>query len=290
MQPDLASATVRPITDADIDAVATFLGDHLDSGVPAAAWSRAMRAAGPSFAENHGFWLSAPDEGVVGAHLAFYSERDVAGRSEPFCNLGAWCVREEYRQHGLRLLRALLRQPGLHFTDFSPSGSVIPVNERLGFVHLDTATALAPNLPRPPTGGTRVVHDPVRIRQLLSGAELRRYEDHARAAAVHHLVLTRGGDTCYVMFRRDRRKGLPLFASLLHVSNQELFRDASGHVLSHLLLRHGIPLTLVELRVSGHRPRPSRMLRSPRPKMYKSPNLAPEQVDYLYSELTFVAW
>jgi hypothetical protein len=81
-----------------------------------------------------------------------------------------------------------------------------------------------------------------------------------------------------------------LFASVLHVSDQALFREAYRHVLSHLLLRHAIPFTLAELRVVGHRPRPSLMLRSPRPKMYKSANLAPEQVDYLYSELTFVAW
>ena len=52
------------------------------------------------------------DNAVVGAYLAFYSERMIDGRAEPFCNLGAWCVLPSYRFHSLRLLNALLAQPG----------------------------------------------------------------------------------------------------------------------------------------------------------------------------------
>lgn len=290
MQRDVATVSVRPITDQDIEAVAEFLGEHLDAGVPASAWSQAMRVSGGAAAENHGFSLRTSDGRVVGAQLAFYSQREIAGRTERLCNLGAWCVHEDYREHGLRLLRPLLRQHGVHFTDLSPSGSVVGVNERLGFVHLDTSSALAPNLPWPRTPGVRVVHDPGQVREVLRGEDLRLFSDHAEAAAARHLVVVRGEATCHVIFRRDRRKGLPLFASLLHVSDRELFRTTHRHVLSHLLVRHGIPFTLVELRVGGHRPTPSLMLRSPRPKMYKSANLAPGDIDYLYSELTFVAW
>src|SRR5262245_57720181 len=94
---------------------------------------------------NHGFLLRV-SEHVVGVYLAFYSQRTINGRLEQFCNLAAWCVLEEYRSHGLRLTRALLAQKGYHFTDLSPSGSVIQLNTRLGFSHLDVATALIPNL------------------------------------------------------------------------------------------------------------------------------------------------
>ena len=47
---------------------------------------------------------------------------------------------------------------------------------------------------------------------------------------------------------------------------------------------------MAELRVVGDRPKPSIMLKSPRPKMYRSAYLCPDQIDYLYSELTCVAW
>ena len=110
------------------------------------------------------------------------------------------------------------------------------------------------------------------------------------AAAANHLVVVRGDETCYVLFRRDRRKGIPLFASFIYVSDPSLFRVRAVTVRRHLLLRHRIPFTLSELRIVGSRPRLSIMLSSPRPKMYRSPTLGAGDIDYLYSELACVVW
>jgi hypothetical protein len=55
-------------------------------------------------------------------------------------------------------------------------------------------------------------------------------------------------------------------------------------------VRHGVLATLIELRVVRYRPRFSVMLRASRRKMFKSPHLEPEQIDYLYSELVCVPW
>ena len=119
---------------------------HLNASVPPAAWARALDVPWSVDRPNAGFMLVAGDA-VVGVQLAFYSERIVDGRAERFCNLGAWCVLEEHRFHAMRLLKALLAQDGYHFTDLSPSGNVVGVNERLGFRFLDTTTVLMPNLP-----------------------------------------------------------------------------------------------------------------------------------------------
>jgi hypothetical protein len=55
---------------------------------------------------------------VVGPLLALYSERLVAGRVAPFCNLTSWCVLRDYRFRSIPLLTALLRQDGsLHSAD-----------------------------------------------------------------------------------------------------------------------------------------------------------------------------
>ena len=89
------------------------------------------------------------------------------------------------------------------------------------------------------------------------------------------MVLIRGDEWCYVVFRRDRRKGLPLFASVLYVSNPALFRAMARPFARHLLIHHGAPATLAEDRIVGYRPRPSLRLRSPRRKMFRSPSLAP---------------
>ncbi|PFG38843.1 hypothetical protein ATJ97_1331 [Georgenia soli] len=278
-----------PIQAADVAAVGRFLHAHLNPRLDARAWADALV---PPWSvkdrPNHGFLLRAGDE-IVGAYLAFYSERLIEGRTERFCNLAAWCVADEHRVHGLRLLRAALRQQGYHFTDLSPSGNVVEVNTRLKFTTLDTTTDLVPNLPWPPSRTVRLLTRRADIEATLTGRALQIYRDHAGAAAARHLVVVRDGRPCHVIFRRDRRKNLPLFASILHVGDREVFRDADRHVFAHLLTQ-GAALTLAERRVLGYRPAASVPLRRARPKMFRSPTLRPDQIDYLYSELTCVPW
>jgi hypothetical protein len=281
---------VRPITDADVRPVAEFLHAHLNTRVPAPSWAEALRVPWAVDAPNHGFALFDDDDAVVGAYLAFYSTRQIEGRTERFCNLGAWCVLPEQRLHSVKLLKALLAQDGYHFTDLSPSGNVVPLNTRLKFQFLDTTTALVPNLPWPSVPGRyRISSDPAVLEATLTGPALRLYRDHAGTRAAHHVLLQRGDRWCYVIFRRDRRKNLPLFATILHVSDPALFRTMARPLARHLLLRHGILASLAELRVVDHRPRPSLLLRAHRRKMFRSP-LQPDQIDYLYSELVCVAW
>ena len=284
------NAELQPITRADVPPVAEFLHTQLNARVTAAGWAAAIIPPWTVDQPNHGFLLR-DGEKLVGAYLAFYSQREIDGRPEQFCNLGAWFVLKEYRSHGLRLLRALLAQKGYHFTDLSPSGSVVPLNTRLSFSHLDVTTALVPNLPWPLwSRQIRVICEPDEIERTLRGRDLEIYRDHARAIAARHVVVIKHSEMCYVMFRKDRRKNLPLFASILYVGNRQLFRSTAKLVFRHLLFRYGILITLAELRVVGDRPGPSMMLKSPRPKMYRSNDLCPDQIDYLYSELTCVAW
>lgn len=288
--PAKGAAELRPIGSDDFPQVAQFLHDEMNRRIAASTWAATLEPSWPVDSPNHGFMLVA-DGRIVGVQLAFYSRRLIGSRIEPFCNIAAWCVLPEYRAHGIRLLRALLAQPGYTFTDLSPSGNVVPLNKRLKFESIDTDATLVMNLPWPDIGGRgRIITDPASIEAALEERDRAVYRDHAKACAAHHLVVTRGGRPCYVVFRRDRRKGLPLFASILHVSDRALFRAASRHVLSHLLTRHRIPATFLEHRIVGYRPSWGLRLRVPRAKMYRSDHLQAEQIDYLYSELVSVPW
>lgn len=280
---------LAPITAADIPAVAQFMHANLNPDVPASDWSRALTVPWEVAPPNHGYFL-AEDGQVVGAYLAYYSDRPVDGRVESFCNLGAWCVLESHRHQGLRLLTTLLKQKGYHFTDFSPSGSVVPLNRRLKFTDLDTTTALIPNLPLPPGRGVRIIDDPDVVRAMLSDDELEVYLDHRDAAAAKHLVISTPDDHCHVVFRKDARKNVRAFASILYVSNPEMYRRYARRVAARLLTHHGVAATLVELRVAGGRPAGSIVLSRSRPKMFRSDSLGPDQIDYLYSELTCLEW
>jgi hypothetical protein len=280
--------TLAPITDADVDAVADFLHRNLSDRVPATAWVRAMRVPWPVDAPNHGYLLRVGDD-VVGAHLAFYSRREIRGQVLDICNLGAWCVLAEHRVAGLRLLKSLLAQDGYHFTDLSPSGNVVPLNERLGFRRLDTATALSLNA-SPLPSRARVSSNPDVVLSHVDARDRQVYLDHRTTAAARHVVVVDGSRACYVMFRHDRRKNLPLFVSLLHVGDPGLLHDHFGAFSRHVLVRHRAVATLSELRVVGRQPPLSRLIASPRPKMYKSTVLTDDDVDYLYSEMECLEW
>ena len=286
----MTTVALAPIGEQDLPDVADFLVRNLDPGASADTWARALLAPWQRVAPNRGFML-VEDGHIVGAYLAFYSTRVVSGQTLGICNLGPWCVLDTHRSQGLRLLRALLRQPAYHFTDLSPSGAVVPLNERLGFRHLDTATSLMPNLPWPGLRGrVQITEDPVHIAASLSGDELQLFRDHEGLSAARHLLVRRGGEHCHVVFRRDTRKGLPLFASILHVSNPALFRSCARQVGSHLLVRHRLPVMLAERRVVGGRLHPALRLSAHRPKMVRSAVLEDRDVDYLYSELTCLPW
>ncbi|WP_328475748.1 hypothetical protein OHA21_20135 [Actinoplanes sp. NBC_00393] len=283
------SVRVAPILSADVPAVAEFLHRHLNARQSPAEWAESMTPPWQGPAPNHGFMLvddGRPDP-VVGAYLAFYSTRTIGGAEESFCNLAGWCVLPDRRIHSVRLLKALLDQPDYTFTDLTPSGNAIKINTRLGFRFLDAEAVAVPNLPWLSARG-RVSSDPRDLERLLTGAELERYRDHRRARAARHVVLSAGDDWCYVMFRRDHPRNLPLFASLIHVSDPVLFRRLFRPFCAHLLLRYGIPATLVEPRLAGFRPRGSVAVPSQRRKMFRSPKLQPDQIDYLYSELACV--
>ena len=241
-------------------------------------------------APNHGYLLEEAGS-VVGAYVAYYTQRVIGDVEHAVCNLGAWCVLDTHRFHSVRLLKALLAQPGFDYLDLSPSGNVVGLNKRLGFKSLDTSTALIPNIPWPSwPGRTSISSDPSVIEATLTDEDLAIYRDHAHAAAAKHLVVRRGQEHCYVIFRRDRRKNLPWFASLLYVSNPDLFKRSVRPFARTMLLRHRVLATLAELKLVGERPNLSVQLRTSRPKMFKSENLTAEMIDYLYSELVVLPW
>jgi hypothetical protein len=289
VQASLARAQVHPITDDDLAEVGRFLGAHFPPDTPADEWAQAWQHTvnlPGSEAPNHGFLLRAGGA-VVGAYPCIYSTRVIDGRHERFCNLSAWYVSPGYRPQSISLLRAVLAQPGFHFTDLSPSEAVQKINLRLGFRNLDTATALVPNLPWPTwPGRTRISADPAVIAATVTGQVRTFYADHAGCRWARHLVVSQGQRWCYVQWRMVSRKDLPLFAWIQYASDPALLRQTLRPLSRHFLLRHRAPFTLAEIRVVGGRVRPSILLRSHRRRMFKSQTLTPEQIDYLYSEVT----
>ncbi len=286
---DAGPVDVAPIVLADVGQVAEFLHLNLNSRVSAAVWRDAMTRRWVD-APNFGFMLRVGDE-VVGAYLAFYSGRLIEGRVEKICNLGAWCVLDPFRSHGLRLLRAMLRQRDYTFTDLSPSGNVIGLNQRLGFTSLDTTAAVVPNLPWVSRRHRIVVtSDPVVVEGSLSGAELALYRDHADLAAARNVLIRAGDETCYVILRKDRRKA---FAGLCQhpLRQQPRPLPSSGPTfLQPCADTPSPPGHAGRAEDRGFEAAGLGAAAVSRPKMFKSSSVDADHIDYLYSELTNVAW
>lgn len=193
--------------------------------------------------------------------------------------------------HSLRLVRALLKQRDVVFTDFSPSGNVVAMNERLGFQRLGGGTRLVLNLPHRRKAGVRVSQDPDLLAATLRGRDAEVYRDHRAAPAARHLLVQRGGDYAYLVFRVDSRKRLRLFATPLYVGGDHaLLRAAWRQVRTRLLLAHRLPFTLAEQRLLHFAPPLGAALRHPRPKMVRGSSLPAAEIDYLYSEFALLEW
>jgi hypothetical protein len=279
---------LEPIMPEAVGEVGDFLHRSMGERVSRDSWIQAMNVPWSADAPNHGYLLRAGGD-VVGAHLAYYSRREIRGQVLDICNLGAWSVDPDYRLSGLRLLKALLAQDNYHFTDLSPSGNVVPINERLDFSYLDTTTALTLNTSPVPSRAA-VSSEPEAVEAYLSEEDHRIYLDHRDTAAARHAVLLHGSRSCYIMFRHDRRKGLSLFVSILHVSDPDLLHRHFGAFSRFALRQHGAVATLSELRVVRRRPPLSKLIPRPRPKMFRSSVLTAHDVDYLYSELECLEW
>ena len=240
-----------PIMDTDVATVADFLHANLNTRVSSSTWSRVLSMPWKADAPNYGFMLR-DGQRVLGVYVALYSERLMAGRVERFCNLASWSVLPEYRFHSIRLLKALLAQDSYHFTDLAPNEKVEAVNARLKFRYLDTSVALLPTCRGPPCRGrTKISADADVIAGTLAGPDLELYRDHAQAPAAHHLVVIRGTESCYVMFRKRWRRERPVFAAILYVSNPSLFQRTGTALARYLLVHYGLLATFAELRIVG---------------------------------------
>ena len=284
-----ATVTLTPIGLDDLEPVSAFLHAHLNPRVPPHRWAALLRPPWGVVGPNQGFKLIDGHHRIVGVQVAVYSIRGEG--TVRVCNLAAFCVLQEHRAHSLSLLRAVLRQKGWVITDLSPSGVVPALNERLGFRHLDASTRLVVNRPRLPHGGGEVSASPDVLRAVLTGSDATVFDDHRDAPAARHLVVRAEDGYGYLVYRRDRRKRLPLFASPLYSGGDSRILHRWWPAVSAHLLARGMPAVLAEERVLGFRPAgPGIDLARPRPKMYRG-DLSPEAAsDHLYSELTLLEW
>jgi hypothetical protein len=273
-------ASVEPITEKDLQEFCEFLTKNLSSSRSPAGWQEALQANWTAARPNYGFMLK--DKGaIVGGIGAIYADRDTDGRQLTTCNITSWCVLDAYRALSMKLAMSVVGQPGLHFTDFSPTEVVSSSLQFLKFRALDSRQVILPNLPGI-AAGARAYMDRRDIETRLTGSARKIFEDHARFPWLRHALVEAGGAQCHVIYKIDKVKGFGA-ARILYIGNRQVFQRAF-RVLSRKLLMRGLLFTKAEVRQLGELPRFHSIREGFIRKVYFSDIWKDADVDYLYSE------
>lgn len=277
----MSRPTLEPVTASNLPAFAQFLHENLSSRRSARDWETGLRHQWCASAGNQGFVVC--DAGrIVGGIGAYYSERTLAGRVERFCNITSWCVLDAYRAQSTRLAMALIGQGGYHFTNFSPTSVVAGTLKFLKFTEIDAAVTVYFNLPSLPMRNARVVSSANQIESSLQGEALAAYRHHVVFPWLQHVLVGQPGRWCHVIYKRQSYKGMPA-AFILYLSDRKVFRDGVHSLSAHLLLR-GMVSTHLETRFLVAPPWLSTARSGFAPKLFLSPTLKANDIDYLYSE------
>ncbi len=275
--------TIHPIRDEDLPEFCAFLHEHLNPRIAVADWVTAFRQDWRLAMPNHGFLLRDAKGKIGGGIGAIYAERVIRGQPERFCNITSWCVLEPYRAHSLRLAMTLVAQPGFHFTDLTPTAVVAGALRFLKFKPMDVRMTVLPNLPGW-IPGVRVVTDPAALERVLAPADVQVFRDHRHLHWLRHVAVGRPGAFCHVVYRKGLLKRLPC-ATVLAVSDPELFLRYRFTLGRFFLLRHGMLSTRIESRFLPRRPRLSAQVGGFPDKMYRSDTLGEADMANLYSEI-----
>jgi len=276
---------VSPITAEHLAEVGQFLHENLNRRFTPQRWVESVTHPWAADAPNYGMQLRDGDR-LVGVFLAIYSDQTIGGRTERFCNPHSWCVLESHRRHGIGLVLQLVRQPGYHYTMFTPNPKVTEVFRGLKFKDLDNWMRVYPNLPswRAFAPGRFAVSAPEEIAARLSGTALAEYQAHRDIPWLRFAAFGDAGQASLAIYKPIRLKRLPV-AWVMHLSDPARFPTQGGLLRQHLLLQGFAGLRIEERWLPAGSAGLSLRMQRGQPKLFQSKTLADAQMRDVYSEL-----
>lgn len=272
---------IEPITEATLAEFAQFLHTNLEQNRSVQQWQDGFLVSWPGERPNYGFILRDNNQ-IVGGIGAYYVDRIIKGRLEKVCNITSWCVLKAYRPQSMRLAMSVIKQPGYHFTDFSPTKVVSASLHFLKFQPLDERQVVLLNLPISFSSAVTLLDQAADIEQELQGEALQIYRDHAKFPWLTHVIIGKPGAWCHIIYKKRIFKKFPA-AFVLYLSDSKLFESYRQLFCTYLFLR-GFLTTHVECRFLKKLPLLSKIRSGFNAKLYLSKTLTSADIDYLYSE------
>lgn len=234
--------------------------------------------------DHFGYYIE--EDGKAAGFLGtIFSRRMINGNLHNFCNLSTWVVDEEYRGMSLMLLFEVLKLKDCTITNFT-AFRVAPILKKFGFSELSTQVDVFLPLSSP-TGlvsGIRLYTDPADLNARLRGEPLKFYRDHAGLKGCYQL-LEKDTEQCLLVFDVVRRKRLPV-ARMQHIGDPEFFARHVKHFSLPFCARNRLAGIFVARNLlKGVPTHPTMTIPQRQMQLYRSPDLLPEDIDALYSEL-----
>jgi len=231
------------------------------------------------------------DAGEIGGVLGTYhSSRWVRDRHAKFCNLHSWYVKESYRSHSLRLLQPALRIKECTFTDFTPNALVRKIFcTRLGFKPLDSSLRillpLAPGIRSSRKRRGDIVTRYEELQQHLSEPDRALLSGHT-LPNFGHVLVSDNNQSCYVLYTIVTRH-LLTFCHIHYISNKPLFSDLHDTIREHITKTEQARYVVLDERAVAGMDLPfSFKLAFGSHQLYRSSEISPQDIDYLYSEIS----
>jgi len=277
---------VRPVDQAEIPAVATFLHTAIDARLNVAQWRALFTYDWPGVKPDHGFVVAVGGE-IKGFIGTLYAERNIAGEPRMFCNLSSWFVAPEIRGAGALLLMAATRRRNCIYTNFTTTAEASALMLRAGFRQIGAVKHLLPPLAQTATLArslaARVATHPAVVAVRLDSAQRRLFEDHKQTCG--HLLLEDQDQTLYVITRRRVKRNVPL-TEVMYVSTPALFQRHLERVKLVALRRDRTAALACDDRFLDVAPRLG--MRVARPIFCKGDPFPDAAIDNLYSELVLL--
>jgi hypothetical protein len=229
------------------------------------------------------------DDGTAVGFLGLiFSHRQIANQKELFCNLTSWVVRPDYRSHSLSLMMPVMRLKDHTITDLSATAGVAKLSERLGFQPLDTTVRVLFPYGMTTVNQVRLYSDDEIAILPLESSELAVFADHQPHAHCRQLVLHTDQGYCHVLYTLNMHPKLS-YCHIQSISNAPLFERHQAIIRRRIIRDTGIRLIIIDSRLVAPIKLPfSCQIRLRTPRLYRSQQLQPAQIDNAYSELVLL--
>lgn len=282
------STVIRAAGPADVDGICQLLHTKMNSKFSVERWSRLMSY--PWLAEKPDFGKVVESDGqILGYTGLIYSDRMIGNpqsgfRKERFASMSSWYLDKSLRGRGLGkgMLLATMENLDQTFTIFTNSSKPIGIVKALGYQVLDDRryhwhkTGLA-------SEAITLIRDFDSIVLRASDIQRQILED-MRSMPVTPVFLETDGRQALLFFSIKSKGEDVLWFDLLYTSDPELFTDCAQS-LADTLLPDTPSVLAADSRLIKPPPADTFCQHLPVERHYLSKTVAPQEIDFLYSEL-----